>query len=64
MEENSLPLKVGRPPLRDWQSERQQIEQFIAKGWGISKIARFYDMSAGGARKVCQRLSLKTRYQQ
>ena len=54
----------GRPCKRDWEAERPVIELLIRAGYGYPAIARHYGLSPLGARKMLQRLGLRTHRQE
>lgn len=59
----SKPLKRGRPHKYDYEAIKPQIEQLIEEGYGYPRIAERIGLSTGGAKLVCKRLNLKTRWQ-
>jgi hypothetical protein len=54
----------GRPPLKNWQAERDSIQLLLNVGYGVVEVAKHYHMSVAGARVVMRRLGLKTLWQQ
>jgi Mor family transcriptional regulator len=52
-----------RPQKIDWAVHKGEIEGHIANGEGLLKLARRYDVSVPGIKKVLKRLKLKTQRQ-
>lgn len=55
--------KRGRPPVRDWEAAKPEIELLLKAGYGVQALGRHYGISPAGARLVLKRLGLRTLWQ-
>ena len=54
----------GRPPSRDWEATKPEIELLIKAGYGCEALGKYYGLSDSGVRLVLKRLGLKTIWQE
>ena len=54
----------GRPPSRDWEATKPEIELLIKAGYGCLALGKYYGLSNAGMRRVLRRLGLKTIWQE
>ena len=60
---NARKYTRGRPPSRDWESLKPEIEMLLRAGYGHMALGKHYDMSVAGMRLVLKRLGLRTVWQ-
>ncbi len=59
----SCQKRKGRPPSRNWDEIKGEIELLIRAGYGVPALSRHYDASHGSIVHQLKRMGLTTKWQ-